>query len=149
MRTAVLHRPLYQRPSKGPDAGPDMGREDRLSKKREEDDFNQPTLLHNKLKGIVAMTSFEVQLLDQEYRDFQDRIADEWRVESESDGDEGLAPEYPRNSVYLDGYNEGHARYINCLFDFKKHYNGRLCPCGLKTEQDCHCESETGWSDEF
>jgi len=86
--------------------------------------------------------------LDQEYRNFQDRIADEWRVKGESDGNEGIDPKYPSNSAYLDGYNEGRARYINHLADFtKKPDNRQLCHCGLVREQDCNCASD--WSDEF
>jgi len=94
------------------------------------------------------MSPFELQLVDQEYRDFQDRISDEWRVEGESDGDEGIDPKYPYNSAYLDGYNEGRTRYINRLADFtKKPDNGQLCHCGLVREQDCNSASD--WSDEF
>lgn len=93
------------------------------------------------------MASFEAQLLDQEYRYFQDRIADEWRVNGESDGDDGVDPEYPNNSAYMDGYDSGRARYIKRLADFKKTTSERLCHCGLIREQDCNCKS--GWSDEF
>ncbi len=85
--------------------------------------------------------------LDQEYRGLQDRIAGEWRVEGETDGDEGVAPEFPSNSAYMQGYNAGRARYIKRLADFEKVESGRLCRCALVCEQDCNCK--TVWSDEF
>ena len=87
--------------------------------------------------------------LDREYREFQDRIADEWRVTGESDGDEGIDPQDPRNSAYMTGYNESRARYIGRLANFKKTTSERLCHCGLVREQDCNCQPATDWSDEF
>jgi len=89
---------------------------------------------------IMAYSDFLCDL-DQDYWEFQDRISEEWRVEGESDGDEGIDPKYPSNSAYLDGYNEGHTRYINRLAGFKKPESGRLCRCGLVRAQDCYCKA--------
>lgn len=95
------------------------------------------------------MTKFEAQLLDQEYRELQGQIAHEWQIFGETDGDEGLDPEYPGNAAYMHSYDAGRARYIKRLADFKKPDSGRLCQCGLVREQDCQCEAQRGWDDEF
>ncbi len=87
--------------------------------------------------------------LDQEYRELQGQLAQEWQILGETDGDEGIDPEYPNNAAYLHGYDAGRARYIRRLADFKKLHNGRLCRCGLVRAQDCECDSQPEYEDEF
>jgi hypothetical protein len=55
--------------------------------------------------------------MDQDYRDLQSRIGEEWKIGGETDGEEGLDPEYPNNSAYMSGYDIGRARYIKRLVD--------------------------------
>lgn len=85
--------------------------------------------------------------IDQDCRELQSRIGEEWKISGETDGDEGLDPEYPSNSAYMHGYDIGRARYIKRLVEAQRPNKKRLCRCGLVREQDCECSPD--WEDEF
>jgi len=84
---------------------------------------------------------------DQNYRELQARIGEEWKVAGETDGDEGRDPEYPNNSAYMHGYDIGRKRYIKRLVAAQRPDRKQLCSCGLVREQDCECCPN--WEDEF
>lgn len=86
---------------------------------------------------------------EQDYRDLQARVAEEWKVDGESDGEVGLDPEYPNNSAYMHGYDVGLARYIKRLADAQRPGSNKLCRCGLVREQDCRCDSGFDFEDRF
>lgn len=67
--------------------------------------------LYYKVETIMAYSDYLCEL-DQEYRELLDRLADEWRVNGETDGGEGVDPEYLNNSAYMAGYDAGRSRYI-------------------------------------
>jgi len=85
--------------------------------------------------------------IDQDYRELQFRIREEWKIDGETDGEEGRDPEYPGNSAYMYGYDIGRARYIKRLAEAQRPDRKQLCRCGLLGEQDCECSPD--WEDEF
>ncbi|MBW4554191.1 MAG: hypothetical protein KME35_24275 [Aphanocapsa sp. GSE-SYN-MK-11-07L] len=79
---------------------------------------------------------------DQTHREVQGQIAEEWREWGASDGISGDAPVFPECSDYMAGFEPANREYLKRLEAGQTYGPGRLCGCGLKTVQDCHCHDE-------